>query len=214
MPVADDDYRKRLAKRLGQKNNSYSGPMTPGSLVGMGLDYFGNRVLGPAINKASGDISEIPNIGKSGKGTAFGAIALGSLLNPGDKGAKGSKFAIEHINKRYLQDFIEYARMRAMEGEGIAAEKWANMGMRVPDLSANRANAERAALAFVQEMIDMVASPATINRFVRFVPQREIDPLEAAINVGVKNLSRETASGAERLADRLRRRIDESFDSF
>ncbi len=102
LKIADDDYRKRLAKRLGQKNNSYSGPMTPGSLVGMGLDYFGNRVLGPAINKASGDISEIPNIGKSGKGTAFGAIALGSLLNPGDKGAKGSKFAIEHINKRYL----------------------------------------------------------------------------------------------------------------
>lgn len=214
MPVADDDYRKRLAKRLGQKNNSYSGPMTPGSLIGMGLDYFGNRVLGPAINKASGDISEIPNIGKSGKGTVFGAIALGSLLNPGDKGRKAGKFAIEHINKRNLSNFIEYARMRAMENEGVAAEEYAAQGMRSPDLSANQAKAEREAMAFIQRMIDMGASPATINKFVRFVPEFDIDPFMAAERVGIKDLSRQTASSAELLADRLRRRIDESFDAF
>jgi len=205
MPMADDDYRKRLANRMMQGTEATSNPI--GAAYARGFGY-----LGDFIKDTMNPLMRLPeDISKGDKGAV--ALTLGTA-GMGGKGGKGSKFAIEHINKRYLKDFIEYARMRAMQGEGIAAEEWAKMGMRVPDLSANRANAERAALAFVQKMIDMGASPATINRFVRFVPQREVDPLEAAINVGVKDLSREIPSSAERLADRLRRQIDESFTSF
>jgi len=83
------DYKRRLAaKRVEVKQQPKEfgrnyGPITAGSAIGMGLEYFGNRVLKPAVEKAQGDIAEVPNIGKSKEGTLFGALAIGSLLgNP------------------------------------------------------------------------------------------------------------------------------------
>jgi len=66
------------------------GQVNPGNLMGIGLDYFGNQILKPAIEKAQGDIAEIPNVGKSPEGTVFGGLAIGSIvLNPREAGKKG-----------------------------------------------------------------------------------------------------------------------------
>jgi hypothetical protein len=109
MPVADDDYRKRLAKRQRSLSTGTRGAVNSGSMMGMGLDYFGNRVLGPAIQKAQGDISEIPNIGKSAEGTLMGAIALGSLGNPSNKGVKGAKATIAALQSKPLRAALDAA---------------------------------------------------------------------------------------------------------
>ena len=108
MPPANDDYRKRLAERkrllarASQKQQrekafssppkntkvnkkTYDGPVTTASVTGMGLDFFGNRVLGPAIQKAQGDIFEIPNIGKSPEGSLFGLLGIASVVSPTGK---------------------------------------------------------------------------------------------------------------------------------
>lgn len=77
------------------------------SLIGMGLDYFGNKILKPAIEKAQGDISEIPNIGESAEGTLFGALAAGSLFSPSGKGSfvKGLT-----SDRRIMQEAFEFTR--------------------------------------------------------------------------------------------------------
>ena len=154
MPPANDDYRKRLAERkrllarASQKQqrekafssppkektvnkSTYTGPVTPNSLIGMGLDYFGNRVLAPAIQKAQGDIAEIPNIGRSKEGSVFGALAIGNLLAGGPKKAaeeapKGAQYALKGFDSniwRFDPERIREAAAASTElGKRVASE--------------------------------------------------------------------------------------------
>jgi hypothetical protein len=87
-----------------QQNNNFNsyGNINSTDMLGMGLDYFGNKVLLPAIEKAQGDISEVSNIGKSAQGTLFGGLAIGSLVNPSGK-SKAIETALESVDGKAIR---------------------------------------------------------------------------------------------------------------
>ncbi len=97
-----ESFSQPTAKQQNNNFNSYEN-INSTNMLGMGLDYFGNKVLFPAIQKAQGDISEISNIGKSAQGTLFGGLAIGSLASPSGK-TKGIETATRTLGPRLASE--------------------------------------------------------------------------------------------------------------
>lgn len=115
-PSSSKTFSKPAPKQEKDTFGKTYGGASNVSLIGMGLDYFGNKILKPAIEKAQGDISEIPNIGESAEGTLFGALAAGSLFSPSGKGSfvKGLT-----SDKRIMQEAFEFTKDIADQAERI-----------------------------------------------------------------------------------------------
>ena len=97
-----ESFSKPTPKQQNNNVNSYEN-INPTNMLGMGLDYFGNNVLLPAIQKAQGDIGEITNIGESAQGTLFGGLAIGSLASPSGK-SKGIETATRTLGPRLASE--------------------------------------------------------------------------------------------------------------
>lgn len=191
------DYRKRLAERQNalnkkkkidaaktQREKAFSSKqvkedkntfgknysqLNAGSLLGLGIDYFGNKILKPVIEKGQGDITEIPKIGKSPEGTLFGGLAIGSLLSPSNKSgtAKGVVKGLTS-DSRIMQDAFEFTRDIAEQAQRVGEDALSPAERLIKNLQTrNFARASKEQLEGLSEILPNVSISPLLGKVWR-----------------------------------------------
>lgn len=133
----------------------------------------------------------------------------------GGTAGKAGKLTLNALNSRSVARVAELARLRAQSMLGDTAEEYARMGMRMPDYSQQVSKAPDVVYDFLEQMIATGAKPRTINRWLKFVEDFDEDAVDALERYGYgTSLWGAPARGAERLYERLMRRVESSVDQF
>jgi hypothetical protein len=198
MPVADDDYRKRLAKRLTEGTEVNGNPI--GMPYAKGFEYLGNFIKD--VQNPFMRIGE--DIAKGNKVAV--ALTLGTA-GMGGKG-RGAGRLIDRVPTPVLQRAIQAAAMEGKRIGGQYIEEGASQGIRFGQSGVSRAG--RAGEDALFEMLDdfdrIGVSAREATRFLKGFSKYADDPVEAMDAMG-EDLSRTTMGFKEALINRMNRRI-------
>ena len=203
MPVADDDYRKRLAKRMMQGTEATSNPM--GAAYARGFGYMGDF-----IKDTMNPLMRLPeDIASGDKGAV--ALTIGSAAM-GGKG-KGPARLVDQIPTPVLQRAIQAASMEGKQLGGKWVEEGAAQGVKF-----GQSGVARAGRAGEDALFDMIANferlgakPKTLTRFLKGFSKYGDDPFEAMEAMG-ENMSRTTKGFKEALVERMLRNIGDAAE--
>lgn len=205
MPVSDDDYKKRLARRISTGGSL--GPNIPTSMI----PY---QATATPISRADFLTSQPPGTPQFMPGPPAGAI--GGIARAG---AEEFSPLFSRIATPILKRAIETARMEGQQIGGSILEQATSQGVRYPHSGVVRAGkaAEDELFNFISELERMGVRPQTANRLLKGFSEYADDPFTAMETLGA-NLSRSASSGmdakqalVERILGRLGNAAENGF---
>jgi hypothetical protein len=200
MPVADDDYRKRLARRKMDRSGSGGSLPIEGYPYAAGFQYLGN-FIGENMNPGFGIVNDLS------AGNTKGALVTAALSAAGGKG-RGAGRLIDKVPTPVLQRAIQAASMEGKRIGGQFIEEGARKGVRFDQGGVARAGraGEDALFEMINNFERIGANPQTLTRFLKGFAKYGDEPLDAMIDMG-EDVSRTTVGFKEALIDRMLRNI-------
>jgi len=215
MPVADDDYRKKLAerqrkmnatKRDADKNNTRDEEVF--NPYAAGFSYVGDFIkenmspLMGAVDQASTDPSQ---------------ALVTTMLSTAGAGGKGKSVRlIDKLSTPILQRAVQTAQAEGRQLGGQWLEDAAIQGVKFGQSSVTRTGrgAEDELFNFINELERLGVKPQTANRFLKGFAEYVDDPFQGMSTMG-ENMSRTTPGFKEALVERLFGRLSKAAeDSF
>lgn len=202
MPVSDDDYKKRLARRISTGGSL--GPNIPTSMI----PY---QATATPISHTYFLESGAPKFMPGPPAGAIGGIARA--------GAEEFSPLFSRIATPILKRAIETAKMEGQQIGGSILEEATSQGVRYPHSGVVRAGkaAEDELFNFISELERMGVRPQTANRLLKGFSEYADDPFTAMETLGA-NLSRSASSGmdakqalVERMLSRLGSAAENGF---
>jgi hypothetical protein len=226
MPVADDDYRKRLAKRQRSlskqgreaafaKSKQMPSIVEPNyGLVPLGpLDRFAERTA-QGQNRLN-----LAAMGETGLrpfnlDPMMEEAVMGSVGPAGAAGAAGS--LLSRLSTPVVQRALQTARTEGRQVGADILEEGAMQGVKYGQSAVTRASegAEQGLFDFISELQRLGVKPQTANRLLTGFDEYVNNPANAMITLG-ENMARNPASGKsakKALLERMFREIGRSAE--
>jgi hypothetical protein len=229
MPVADDDYRKKLAERQRKMNATKREAAFAKSkdIPEMVEPNTGIIPIGPLDDFARG-VAEKTNRGRlaamtspskrlsyNDSGIEFmpGVAGVGSVAG---MGAGGGGRLLDKLATPILQRAVQTAQAEGRQLGGQWLEEGALQGVKFGQSSVTRAGrgAEDELFNFISELERLGVKPQTANKFLKGFSEYVDDPFQGMSTLG-ENMSRTTPGFKEGLVMRLLGRLEKAAeDSF